>query len=85
MKAGGTGSNPVTRTDGHSISYASGSAKMVPMWRMTITLGNGVVVTQRIFTRPAMEAHSRYVMHLGAVVRGPIPLSPANSRYSSVR
>lgn len=27
--------------------------------------------------RPVMEAHSRYVMHLGAVVRGPIPLSPA--------
>ena len=39
LKAGGTGSNPVTRTNGHSIRNASGSAEMVPMWRMAITFG----------------------------------------------
>ena len=29
-----------------------------------------------------MEAYSRYVMHLGAVVRGPIPLPSRIERYT---
>ena len=76
MEAGGAGSNPVTRTDGHSSSYALGSAEMVLMWRMTITFGEWCSGNTTYFMRPAMEAYSKYVYALEAVVRGPIPLSP---------
>jgi len=49
---------------------------MVLMWRMTITFGEWCSGNTTYFMRPAMEAYSKYVYALGAVVRGPIPLSP---------
>ena len=72
----GTGSNPVTRTNGHSISNALGSAEMVPMWRMAITFGEWCSGSTTYFMFPAMEAYSRYVYALGAVDGGSIPPSP---------
>ena len=79
MEAGGTGSNPVTRTNGHSISYALGSAEMVPMWRMTITFGEWCSGSTTYFLmRPGLEAYSRVFYALGAVDGGSIPPSPTN-------
>ena len=76
LKAGGTGSNPVTRTNGHSIRNASGSAEMVPMWRMAITFGEWCSGNTTFLCVQYWKLTAERFMQLGAVVRGPIPLSP---------
>ena len=77
MKAGGAGSSPVTRTDGHSIRYALGSAEMVLMWRMTITFGEWCSGSTTYFFRFQVWKHAADTfLALGAVDGGSIPPSP---------